>query len=204
MAIVNRLARGLEKLLEVLAAILMVMLTAVVIYSVLWRYIGGASPGWYDEVAAKMLVWLTYYAGALAALKRGHISVEGVLMALPQPLRMPVAIFSECLVIGFFIVLAWAGWVLLTMIDGMTLISLRWVPLQFTHSVIPFSAALFVIAQLLSMPGHLAKVRAGVTQEQEEIEKAMAQAEETLSQEGEEIPPADRATVSTDGERGRA
>ena len=185
MAIVNRLARGLEILLELVAAILMVTLTAVVIYSVLWRYLGGASPGWYDEVAAKMLVWLTYYAGALAALKRGHISVEGVLMAMPPRLRMVTAIVSELFIIAFFIVLAWAGLVLLSMIEGMALISLRWVPLQFTHSVIPISALLFVIAQLLSMPAHLAKVRAGVTQEQEEIESALAKAEEQLARDRE-------------------
>jgi TRAP-type C4-dicarboxylate transport system permease small subunit len=63
-------------------------LTASSIYAVLWRYIGGASPRWYDEIAAIMLVWLTYYAGALAALKRGHIGVDGVLLAMPPRYRM--------------------------------------------------------------------------------------------------------------------
>jgi TRAP-type C4-dicarboxylate transport system permease small subunit len=60
MAILNRMARGLEIVLELIAAFLMVALTAIVIYSVLWRYVGGASPRWYDEVASIMLVWLTY------------------------------------------------------------------------------------------------------------------------------------------------
>lgn len=185
MATVNRLARGFEVVLELITAILMVVLTAIVIYAVLWRYVGGASPGWYDEVAAKMLVWLTYYAGALAALKRGHIAVDGVLMAMPVNLRMVAAVVAEVVVVGFLIVLAWAGMVLFSMVEGMSLISIRWVPLQFTHSVIPIGAVLFALAQILSMPAHLARVRAGVSTEQEEIDKALAKAEEQLARDRE-------------------
>jgi TRAP-type C4-dicarboxylate transport system permease small subunit len=183
MTIVNRLSRGLEILLELVAALLMVALTAIVIYSVLWRYVGGASPRWYDEVASIMLVWLTYYAGALAALKRGHIGVDGLLLAMPLRYRMPTALLAEACVIGFFAVLAWMGMVLIDILGGMSLISLRWVPLAFTQSVIPIGAALFILAQLLSMPRHLAKVRAGISQEHEEIEDALARAEETLARE---------------------
>lgn len=187
MAIVNRLARGLEIVLELVAALLMVLLTAIVIYSVLWRYLGGASPRWYDEVASIMLVWLTYYAGALAALKRGHIGVDGLLLAMPTRYRMATAVVAEAFVMGFFLVLAWTGMVLLDILGGMSLISLRWVPLYFTQSVIPIGAALFILAQLLSMPAHLAKLRAGISQEQEEIEDALARAEEALARDRERI-----------------
>lgn len=178
MATVNRLARGFEVVLELITAILVVALTAIVIYAVLWRYVGGGSPGWYDEVAAKMLVWLTYYASALAALKRGHIAVDGALMAMPVRLRMAAAVLAEVVVVAFLVVLAWAGMMLFSMVEGMTLISIRWVPLQVTHSVIPIGAVLFLLAQLLSMPAHLARMRAGVSTEQEEIDRALATAGE--------------------------
>jgi TRAP-type C4-dicarboxylate transport system permease small subunit len=85
----------LELLLELISGILIVGLTAVVVYAVVWRYVGGASPRWYDEIASIMLVWLTYYAGALAALKRGHIGVDGVLLMLPQTLRMAAAVLPK-------------------------------------------------------------------------------------------------------------
>lgn len=185
MAVLDRVARGLEVLLELISGILIVGLTAVVVYAVVWRYVGGASPRWYDEVASIMLVWLTYYAGALAALKRGHITVDGVLLSLPPPWRMAGTIVSEALVIAFFVVLAWMGIVVLQILGGMSLISLRWVPVQFTQSVIPVGAALFIIAQLLSMPRHLAKVRAGISQHQEEIAQAVADAEQALESEAE-------------------
>ena len=176
MGTVNHISRIMERLLEIITVLLMVALTLVVLYAVVTRY-AWRTPSWYDEVAAIMLVWLTYYAGALAALKRGHIGVDGVVAALPVHIRMPVTYFSEALFIGFFLVLGWAGLVVLDVMQGMALITLRWVPLTFTQSVIPIGAALFIIAQLLSMPAHLAKVRAGLTQEEEEIRHAIAEAE---------------------------
>lgn len=174
MTVLDRVARGLELLLELISGILIVGLTAVVVYAVVWRYAGGSSPRWYDEVASIMLVWLTYYAGALAALKRGHISVDGVLFMLPPSWRMAAAVVTEILVIAFFALLAWTGYAVLQILGGMTLVSLRWVTVEFTQSVIPVGAALFIIAQLLSMPRHLSKVRAGISQHQEEIEEAVA------------------------------
>lgn len=176
MGTINQLSRTMERLLEIITVILMVSLTLVVLYAVVTRY-AWRTPSWYDEVAAIMLVWLTYYAGALAALKRGHIGVDGVMAALPVHIRMPIAYLSEALFIGFFLVLGWAGLVVLDVMQGMALITLRWVPLTFTQSVIPIGAGLFIIAQLLSMPNYLAKVRSGVTQEEEEIRLAIAEAE---------------------------
>lgn len=176
MGTLNQLSRIMERLLEIITVVLMVSLTLVVLYAVVTRY-AWRTPSWYDEVAAIMLVWLTYYAGALAALKRGHIGVDGVVAALPVHIRMPVTYVSEALFIGFFLTLGWAGLVVLDVMQGMALITLRWVPLTFTQSVIPIGAGLFIIAQLLSMPSHLAKVRAGLTQEEEEIRHAIAEAE---------------------------
>jgi len=173
---INQISRTMERLLEIITVVLMVSLTLVVLYAVVTRY-AWRTPSWYDEVAAIMLVWLTYYAGALAALKRGHIGVDGVLAAMPVNIRMPIAYLSEALFIGFFLVLGWAGLVVLDVMQGMALITLRWVPLTFTQSVIPIGAGLFIIAQLLSMPDYLAKVRSGITQEEEEIRHAIAEAE---------------------------
>jgi TRAP-type C4-dicarboxylate transport system permease small subunit len=177
MPAVQRFARWFELVLELIAAVLVVGLTAMVVYAVFWRYLGGASPRWYDEVASIMLAWLTYYAAALAALKRGHVGVDAVLMALPVKPRLIVAAIAEVLVIGFFVLLAWAGLVLLEFLEGMTLISLTWVPLTLVQSVIPIGAVLFIIAEVLSMPAYFARLRAGVSQEQEEIAHAMAEAE---------------------------
>jgi TRAP-type C4-dicarboxylate transport system permease small subunit len=51
-------------------------------------------------------------------------------------------------VIGFFALAAWAGWKVLEVLEGTNLISLPWAPAQFTQSVIPLSALLFIVVEL--------------------------------------------------------
>lgn len=186
MAFVNRLARLLELLLEVISAILVVVLTAIVLYAVVTRYTH-RSPPWYDEIASIVLVWLTYYAGALAALKRGHIGFEGLVMALPTRLRMTAAVIAEVVVVAFFVLLGWTGLKVLEVLSGLSLISVRAIPVTLTQSVIPIGASLFVLAQLLSMPAHLAKIRAGISPEQEEIDHAIAEAEKEIGHDPEAV-----------------
>jgi TRAP-type C4-dicarboxylate transport system permease small subunit len=191
-AILGRFARGLEIALEFIAGFLLVALTSVVLYGVFWRYLGGASPRWYDEVAAILLAWLTYYAAALAALKRGHIGVDGALMTLPLKLRLTLAAVAEAFVIGFFVVLAWMGIVVLRVLEGMTLISLTWVPIQVTQSVIPIGAVLFIVAELLSMPAYFATVKAGISVEHAQLEETVAAVEKAIESESGQPRSADR------------
>lgn len=143
---------------------LMVVLTVVVIVAVIYRKTGASLP-WYDEVASIMLAWITYYGSALAALRRGHLGFDGVLLSLPLRLRGIAVILAEALVLSFFVILAWAGWEILKVLQGSTLISLTWVPIQFTQSVIPIGAVLFIIAELLSIPPYWRMVMAGVSLE---------------------------------------
>jgi len=134
---------------------LMAALAAVVVLGVVFRKLG-ASLVWYDEVAAILLAWLTYYGAALAALHRAHIGVPTVLRALRG---RPAAVMfwaAEACVVGFFVVVAWAGWQVLEVIGGTSLISLPWVPARLAQSVVPIGAALFILAELLSIPDALA------------------------------------------------
>ncbi|MYZ47930.1 TRAP transporter small permease [Propylenella binzhouense] len=177
MTFVNWASRALELVLEIVAGVIVVALTAIVVYAVVTRTLG-FSPSWYDEVASVLLAWLTYYASALAALKRGHIGFDGVLMALSPGPRLALAALAEIIVLAFFAILAWTGMVVLDVLEGSTLVSLTWVPVQLTQSVIPIGAVLFIVAELLSMPGYFAKLRAGISVEHEEVEHAVATARE--------------------------
>ena len=165
----NGLSKTIETLLEWMLIILMIALTAVVILAVIYRKLD-ASLSWYDEVASIMLSWVTYYGAALAALKRKHIGFDSVLLAIPMPARLWVAYAAEALVLGFFVLLAWAGWEVLLVLEGESLVSLTWVPVQFTQSVIPIGAVLFVICELLSAPDYLRMVATGQSLEHAEIE----------------------------------
>lgn len=172
----NRLSQWLERLLEIILIVLMIALTAIVVIAVIYRKLD-ASLSWYDEVASVVLSWITYYGGALAVLKRKHIGFDSVLLAIPMPLRMYLGVFAEIVFLAFFVLLAWAGWQVLLVLEGDSLVSLRWVPVQFTQSVIPIGAVLFIICELLKAPEYLRMVAAGQSAEHLAMEDEIAEAE---------------------------
>lgn len=154
------LGRGLGRTLEWILISLMVGLTTLVVVAVIFRK-SGASLSFYDEVASVMLAWITYYGSALAALRRKHIGFDAVLLSIPMPARMWFVALGEVLVIAFFILMAWAGLRVLDVLEGESLVSLTWVPVQLTQSVIPIGAMLFIAAELLSLPAYWRQIAAG-------------------------------------------
>lgn len=172
MTLITRIGTLLGRLLEATVIFLMVALTTVVVVAVVYRKLG-ASLTWYDEVASIMLAWLTYYGAALAALRRSHIGFDGLVLALPMRLRMGFVVLSEVVVIAFFATLAWTGWQVLIVLEGMSLVSLTDVSVQFTQSVIPIGGALFILCELLSLPAYWQRMRAGVSHDEAEIAQAL-------------------------------
>ena len=166
----SRINRVLSTVLEWITISLMILLTLVVTLAVIARLMG-QSFSWYDEVAAIMLAWITYYGSALAALHRRHIGFDTVLLALPKNVRVAALLLSEAIVLTFFFLMARAGLQVLDVLAGDTLVSLRWVPIQFTQSVIPIGAILFMLCQMLSLPGFLKLTAAGISLEHAEIEE---------------------------------
>lgn len=146
---------GLGKLLEVVVLGLMGGLAAVVVVGVVFRK-AGASLVWYDEVAAILLAWLTYYGAALAALHRAHIGMPTLVERLHGRTRVAVVLLGEVCVLSFFGVLAWAGIRVISVLGGTSMVSLPSVPMSLVQSALPAGAVLFMVAQLLSFPDALA------------------------------------------------
>lgn len=126
-------------------------LAVVVVLGVVFRK-AGAALVWYDEAASILLAWLTYYGAALVALTRGHIGVPVLVERLHGLARTCVVLVGETAVIVFFLVLGWAGLRVQGALAGTALVSMPGVPAALAQSVIPIGAALFVVAQLLSLP----------------------------------------------------
>lgn len=169
------LRTAFDRALTAFVIFLLASLAVIVLMGVTYRKLGIAMV-WYDEVASIALAWLTYYGAALAALKRAHIGFPGLVNAMPPLLRVPVVLLGEAIIIGFFALLAWFGYQVLVILEGDTMVSLTWVPTQFTQSVIPVGAVFFILAQLFSLPELLAQARgAGVVDaEKAELEKELA------------------------------
>lgn len=172
MTAMARLRIWIERILEVWLIFLIVAMTSIVVLAVIWRK-AGASLVWYDEIGSIMLAWITYYGAALAALKRGHIGFDGILLALPYRWRIAAAILGECVVFAFFALLAWTGWQVLQVLHGMNLISVPSIPILWTQSVIPIGAVLFIICEALSLPEYWRRLREGISADQAELAEAL-------------------------------
>ena len=151
MANTATLYRAYERLLELITMFLMVALAVTVVVGVGFRWADNALE-WYDEVASTMLAWLTYYGAALGALKRAHIGMPGLVAGMRPAFRVPFVIVAEAAVFAFFIGMAYYGVIVMDVLVGETLVTLESVSLQFTQSVIPIGAVLYIIAELLNLP----------------------------------------------------
>lgn len=149
-----------EKFLEAVVILLMTALAAEVTVGVIFRS-AGRSLVWYDEIASILLAWLTFYGSALAAAKRAHIGCPEVVAMLPPRMKLTVRIVAEALVIVFFALIAWVGYSVLDVLATDNLVSLPQVSVVYTQSVIPISAVLIVIAEILTMPAVLAEALHG-------------------------------------------
>jgi TRAP-type C4-dicarboxylate transport system permease small subunit len=140
-----------ERVLEVIVLSLVGLLAVIVFFGVAFRKLG-APLVWYDELASIMLAWLTYYGACLAALKHAHIGFPTFVERASPPVRRVMLLIREVVVIGFFALAAWTGWLVVMALDGFYMASLPWMPRQITQSVIPIGAVLFILAELLGLP----------------------------------------------------
>lgn len=170
--------KSYDRFLEVISAILMAALTVILVMGFVYRALG-LSLVWYDEVASIGLCWLTYYCSALAALRGAHIGFPGIVNAFPPSLRVISAIAAELVVLAFFIILTVTGLQVLDILQGNTMVSIPSVSLVVTQSVIPISAVLIIIAELLRFPDVLAAARGGGFEDHE-----LKEALETVAEPG--------------------
>jgi TRAP-type C4-dicarboxylate transport system permease small subunit len=160
--------RRYERLLEWIAIALMAALAVEVTVGVVFRY-SGYSLVWYDEVATILLAWVTFYGSALAVMKHAHMGVPEIVRMMPPAMRVGATVISQVFTLGFFCVLAWFGYVILEILASDRLVSLPEVSVAYAQSVIPVSAVLIIIAQLLVFPEVLREARRGDIEKAEEL-----------------------------------
>ena len=159
--------RGYERFLEWIAIALMTALAVEVSAGVVFRY-SGYSLVWYDEVATILLAWVTFYGSALAVLKHAHLGVPEIVTMLPAGLRVAATALGQALTLAFFVLLAWMGYSILEILASDRLVSLPAVSVAYANSVIPISAVLVIIGQILVFPEVIRDARRGTMAKAEE------------------------------------
>jgi TRAP-type C4-dicarboxylate transport system permease small subunit len=144
--------RGLyARLLEWIVIVLMAVLFVEVSVGVVYRTVG-VSLVWYDEVASILLAWLTFYGAALASVKRAHIGCPELVDLAPPRVRAGLRVVAQALTIAFFLLMGWIGYKVLGPLEADRLVSLPDVPVAWVQSVVPISAVLIVLAEIMTFP----------------------------------------------------
>ena len=156
-----RLARRvLEAALVSIGIVLLFAIAALVATGVVLRKLG-APIGWYDEIAGVLLAWLTWYGAALAALERAHLGMPDLVALAPAGWRVGLVLLRALLVCGAMAAIAFFGWQVVAILGDEKLVTVPWLTVGVAQSAIPIAAALFVLAELLTLPDRLTEARAG-------------------------------------------
>jgi TRAP-type transport system small permease protein len=146
----HRFRDGYGLALEWVVMILMIILSLEVTLGIVFRFTG-ASLVWYDEVASVLLAWLTFYGSALASVKRAHIGCPEVVDQFSPAAKRVLGIVAQVLVIAFFALFGWVGLSIMPVLVGDSLVSLPWVSMNFVQSVVPISAALILVGEVMHL-----------------------------------------------------
>lgn len=146
--------KGLDLILLWFCILLLISMAIIIIVAVFSRSMG-SSLAWYDEVASNLLAWLTYYGAGLAVLRGAHLDFSTFVDKLPMPGRLIAFALAKLIVMSFFAVMVYAGWILVDLMQGEALISLEWVPMPLVQSALPVGAMLFILAELVTVPDGL-------------------------------------------------
>jgi len=139
--------------LVLIGALVVVLLTALIGYSVFWRYVLGVPIAWTDELSGYLVV-LMVMTGVSEALRRGdHINVDLLVGRLTPPKQRWVAAWSMLTVISIGVVLlldaisATHGVYVMGLVSEGYLEIKMWIP----QSAIVLGAAMLIVSALVGL-----------------------------------------------------
>lgn len=172
LAVMNRIRKGVDRLLGWLCIIVFVALVAIVAWQVFTREVLNNTASWTQEAAQYSFVVLAMIAAAYVFSERGHIAVEILIEKLPMRAHRAAAVVIELIVV-FFIVTVF-------IIGGIAVAQNAWhqslssLPLTIgeIYMIMPIAGVLILFYSVVHLIGLLAGVVAP-TSDNDEISEAI-------------------------------
>jgi TRAP-type C4-dicarboxylate transport system permease small subunit len=152
-----RTTQALNRLIDRLGSIALVLAASVLTYSVFSRYLFKAATDWQDELAVFLLVGAVFTAGANVQAYRGHIGIEALASILPARVNRVRAIAVDVLSMLFCGFFAWKSWTLFheAWVDKQTTSSSWAPPLTIPYGLMAFGMTLLTLQILLQVAARL-------------------------------------------------
>lgn len=143
------LARGIERTLDALLGCAILVMVSSMIWQVVGRYVFNKAPGWSEELARFMMLWLTMLGSASALRSGGHLAVTSLVDSL-RPRAQAVALaLRDAVMVGAAGLLAWQGF-LFAQLNGVQESAAMEIPMSVPYAALPVGALLILLMVVLS------------------------------------------------------
>ena len=101
MKIIAKTVRIIDKIIESISMVLLVLTIVVTAYQVVMRFVFNNPTSWSEEVTLLLLIWFGYIGVAMGVGRNYHITIESVTQRFPQKIQDYLQKFSDILICIF-------------------------------------------------------------------------------------------------------
>ena len=147
----NALRNILNKALNALAGLSLVVMTILTTYQVITRYIFNAPSTWSEELVGYMFGWATMFGAAICTGERGHMNIPILVDMLKPGAKKVLLIFGEIVALLFSaIILVYGGFTVSALAMGQQTSSLG-VAVGLFYWVMPICGVLMVLYSAMNI-----------------------------------------------------
>lgn len=151
----ERWVAAIERLLDGLLGVGILVMAVSMAWQVIGRYVFGRAPGWSEELCRFLMLWVTMLGSAAVLRRGGHLTVTALLDVLPPMARAIVLALRDALMVAACGLLAWQGW-LFAELNGAQDSAAMEIAMTWPYASISVGSALIVLlvmaARLLGTP----------------------------------------------------
>jgi TRAP-type C4-dicarboxylate transport system permease small subunit len=144
----NKLEQAFLAINRWLLILLLAAMSIIVFTNVVMRYVTDYSIPWSEEVSRHMMIWLTFLGGGLVLRSGGHIAIDNLQDALPKSAARAMRAVVMLLMLTFFGLLTWFGWIYVKRTMVQTTAATE-IPFGYIYFAMPLGCALMFIHMLL-------------------------------------------------------
>lgn len=147
----NKLRLILDKLMRILSAAMLFVLTLLVVWQVITRYLLGSPSTWSEELSSYGFAWITLLGAAYVFGKREHMNIPVVVDRFSLETQKTLSIINEILVFIFAsVILVYGGIEIMNLTIEQMSSSLPFT-MGYFYAIIPITGVFIMIYNVLNI-----------------------------------------------------
>lgn len=161
----TKVKKGLDFLLSRIAAILLIAMTALVLYQVFTRYILNSPSDFTEEIVRYLLIWTGFIGAAYGFITRQHMALTFFRDKLDGKKKKIVVTAIDLLVLVFAVYVMIIGGVKLALSAEKVYSALLGIPRSLVYAMAPISGVFIVIGQFINIWEDITGIEISVQEE---------------------------------------